>query len=75
MPLRRTNTTVYTGKVGAKMRAPKHKVGSAKIIKKPYQCEDGPMKGSKLWLTDGETLVMKIKNEIGKYVCGKWVPV
>lgn len=70
--MRSRNNTVYTGKVGAKMKPPT--VPKAKKCSKyRYMCMDGPMKGYALFLTyGGTTAVMNVAGQIGRYVAGKW---
>lgn len=70
MPSR--NSTVYTGKVGAKMR-PRAIPKPRKCSKYKYVCLDGPMAGYALFLTyGGTTAVMNIAGQIGRYNQGKW---
>lgn len=40
--------------------------------KKPFKCEDGPMKGQTLYLTDGTTAVFTLNGQTGHYNNGEW---
>lgn len=72
--MRSRNKTVYTGKVGAKMKAPNPRKEPTRKI--AYKCEDGPIKHKTLWLTgDGCTMVLNFAGQVGRYVRGKWEAV
>ena len=44
--------------------------------KKKYKCVDGPLRGTHIWLRDGETIPLPFRG--GRYVGGdpfaRWVP-
>lgn len=69
--MRSRNSTVYTGKVGAKMKP--QSIRKASVRKVRYLCQDGPMQGYALYLTyGGTTAIMNVAGQIGRYVAGKW---
>lgn len=70
--MKQIRPVVYSGKVGAKMRPVRHTVGSKKINKQSYKCQDGPWKNQSLYLESGFTLTMTIKGQTGRYNQGKW---
>jgi hypothetical protein len=39
-----------------------------RICKKRYSCVDGPWEGDQLWLSDGETAIIRIGQEVGRYI-------
>jgi hypothetical protein len=72
--MRSRNNTVYTGKVGSKMRPLKPRREPSR--KQRYECLDGPMQGYALYLSsDGATAVMNINGQVGRYNQGKWEAV
>lgn len=62
---------VYTGKVGAKMRAKRITTIRA-VSKTAYHCVGGPMNGETLYLSTDTTAMFNYKGETGRYVGGKW---
>ena len=69
--MRQRNKTVYTGKVGAKMKPPMPR--REPTTKTAYKCEDGPIKNRTLYLTgDGCTMVLNFGGQVGRYNRGKW---
>lgn len=54
------------------MRRKSHRWAFKQSIKKPFLCQNGPLAGEKLYLTDGATAVFTIAGETGKYVNGVW---
>lgn len=72
--MRSRNSTIYTGKVGAKMKP--RMPAKERAIKIAYRCEDGPIKHRTLYLTgDGCTMVLNFGGKVGRYVRGKWEPL
>lgn len=72
----RNTSCIYTGRVGARMKQPAHRLRVRRITRKPVRCDDGPLKGHRLWLDahGGQTtLPFRLGNDVGHYVCGKWV--
>jgi hypothetical protein len=41
---------------------------SVRVYKKKYRCVDGPWKAAQLWLSDGTTAIVRIGEEVGRYV-------
>lgn len=62
---------VYSGKVGARMRA-KRINKSRTVGKTAYTCIGGPMNGETLYLSTDTTAMFNYKGETGRYVGGKW---
>lgn len=65
------NAVVYSGKVGAKMRA-KRVATSRATPKEPMFCRNGPMKNHLLYVTSKSTLVFTLNGRTGRYVNGIW---
>ena len=67
---------VYKEKPGRNMKQKPPNHGTKKIpcYKKKFTCQDGPLEGIGLWLTDGITAIMTIRGEKGHYNEGVWVP-
>lgn len=69
------HAVVYSGKVGAKMRA-KRVATSRTIGKTGVVCLDGPMRGRVLYLqADGATMPMVYMGHVGRYISGRWESV
>lgn len=62
---RRRNGTVYTGRVGAKMRVGKPR--RKPVFKSPFVVMDGPLRGVVLWLSSGSTLPVVVRGKAGQY--------
>lgn len=63
---------VYSGKVGARMRA-KRVATSRATAKSGVTCLDGPMRGQVLYLqADGATMPMVYMGQVGRYISGRW---
>jgi hypothetical protein len=62
---------VYKGKPN-NVRRIAHKMPRKVAVKRKYECQDGPLKGQSLWLTDGKTAVFTINGQTGLYDNGEW---
>lgn len=64
---------VYKGNPrNTSVRLPNLKTKKTKGRKRPIKCQDGPLIGHTLWLTESETAVFTIKGQTGQYKEGKW---
>ena len=73
---RKKNSTIYTGKVGAKMRPRSAKRRQAPILKTTYGCTGGPFAGKAIRLamrSGGHTLQIRVGPHVGHYAAGAWV--
>ena len=71
----KNKNVVYTGKVGAKLKARKIPGTSKRTVKTAMYCQDGPMRQHKLFVTSENTLPFTYKGQTGRYVAGKWEAV
>lgn len=72
------NYTIYTGRVGAPMRAPKHRVGTRRIVRLSVRCTGGPLHGRALRMDAAgghNTLPFRLGAHVGHYANGTWVPL
>lgn len=68
----KNKNVVYSGKVGAKMRAKRVSTSRA-VAKTGIRCIDGPMRGQILYLqADGATMPMVYMGQVGRYISGRW---
>lgn len=68
------NPTVYTGRVGARMR-PSVRRPSRRTPRNRVQAKNGPLKGAWLSLTcDNRTLELRIGRAVGHYAGSTWTP-
>jgi hypothetical protein len=69
---------IYTGKVGARMAAPKHKAKTKRPVQfGRYRCTGGPLDGRTLVFeigSDLKTLTFRLHGRVGHYLGSSWVP-
>jgi len=73
---RKRNCTVYTGRVGARMRPPSAKTRRRSVIRTDYMCAGGPFAGKTIRLDNdsgARTLRISVGKFDGYYACGSWV--
>lgn len=62
---------VYSGNPN-RVRKTAHRMPPKTPGKNKFICNDGPLKGHSLWLTDGTTAVFTINGQTGRYNNGEW---
>lgn len=67
--MKQTKPVVYSGKVGAKMRA-KRISTSRRVTKWAFHCRGGPMNGRTLYLSSPETVEFTMSGATGRYASG-----
>lgn len=76
MPIRITNRTIYTGRVGAPMRPRAIPRPSRRVHRKAIRLVGGPLNGCRVRLDaegDGHTLPLVVRGQAGRYQKGLWI--
>lgn len=74
---RQRNSTIYTGKVGARMKPPSARRPMRRVVRESIQCVGGPFDGKRIRLDVSggyRTLQFVVGRHVGHYLGSKWVP-